>query len=120
LGEAAVKFSSLGQEKNIALLLTYQGRQLLILPPIRHWETQDGAGLPERVEVLIIPVTLPDSAQEALATRFKPAQVVIYGSPRRPLLEARASGAGVSLHFTRNGAVSVHLSSTGVTVRQRP
>lgn len=119
LGEAALKFPSLGQEKGTALLLTYQGRQALIIPPVRHWEDRDGAGLPEGVEVLIIPGILPDSAGTVLLDRFKPDQVVIYGNSRRATPEAGNWPARIPLQITRNGAVSVYLDAAGVTVRQR-
>jgi len=120
LGEAGLNFLSLGQEKGIVLLLTYQGRQVLVIPPLRHWEDRDGAGLPRRAEVLIIPGILPDSARDALLDRFKPDQAVVYGNPRQAPAEAGRRPARAPLHFTRDGAVSVYLTPTGVKVRQGP
>jgi len=119
-GGAVLKFPSLGRDQAAALLLAYQNRQVLVIPPLRKWEEWEGGGLPPGVDVLIVPVILKDSDWETLANRFQPDRVVVYGNPWRSPPEARHWPARVPLHSTSDGAVTIHLSSTGVTVRQRP
>jgi competence protein ComEC len=119
-GGAVLKFPSLGRDQAAALFLSFQDRQVLVIPPLRKWEDGQGAGLPPRVEVLIAPEILKDSHREALARRFQPDMVVVYGNPGRASQEASHWPARVALHSTSDGAVSIYLSATGVTVRQQP
>jgi beta-lactamase superfamily II metal-dependent hydrolase len=119
LGGVGLKFLPLGEDKETALLLTYQDRRALIIPPLKGLETKDAAGLPQGVEVLIVPQALLSSQGQSLAARVQPRRWVIYGESRR------RSGQDLDFrppdhasHFTQEGAVSVFLDENGSWVRQ--
>jgi competence protein ComEC len=119
LGEAEIRFPSPGRDREPVLLLGYQGRQVLVIPPSAPWGDWNGAGLPPRVDVLIAPGFLKDSARNALLERFKPERVVIYGNSRGLPLEPSGWPFRATPYFTRNGAVSIFLDAAGVTVGNR-
>ncbi len=119
LGAATLKFPQLGPEKGIALQLTYQGREVLLLPPLRRLEAEDLALAPRsQLEVLVIPVELAYSQScDSILARLRPQKLVIYGGPGR-LSQAAGQLAAIPGYFTRDGAVSVYLSPAGALVRQ--
>ncbi|MFA5110170.1 MAG: ComEC/Rec2 family competence protein [Desulfobaccales bacterium] len=117
LGSVALKFVKLGPDAGPALELDYQGRRVLLLPPGRKLAGYD---LPQNtgpLEALVLPAELADPrGRNLLLGSFKTRQVVIYG-------DSRAMGVTrtiwpVPCRYTREGAVSLYLAASGVTVRQ--
>ncbi len=119
LGGVGLKFLPLGEDKEPALLLTYKDRQALIIPPLKGLETKDAAGLPQGVEVLIVPQALLSSQGQSLAARVQPRRWVIYGvSNRRSGQDLDSRPPDHASYFTQEGAVSVFLDENGSRVRQ--
>ncbi len=119
LGDVGLKYITLGQEKGVALELTYQGGRALIIPPLRELSGEELAWAdgPDW-EVLVIPGDLTGpQGRDRLVSLLRPKKLVIYGS-FRPGASLGDLPAGIVCHFTRDGAVSVYLSPTGVTVKQ--
>ncbi len=119
LGGAGLKFLPLGEDQEPALLLTYKDRRALIIPPLKGLEIKDAAGLPQGVEVLIVPQALLSSQGQSLAALVQPRRWVIYGGSRRR--SGREPGYRPPDHagyFTQEGAVSVFLDENGSWVRQ--
>jgi hypothetical protein len=118
LGSVDLKYLTLGQERGVALELAYEGRRLLVIPPLRQLQAEDlpvTAGLP--LEVLVLPAELSGSqGLHRLLSQLKPKRVVVYGGFRA---NAAASLPGeIPALFTGEGAVSLYLSAAGVKVKQ--
>ncbi len=117
LGGAALKYVSLGRDAGLALELAYQGRRVLLIPPGRELA---GYNLPKAagpLEALVLPAELADPrGRNLLMASFKPRQVVIYGDSQA--LGATRTSWPVPCLYTREGAVSLYLADSGVTVRQ--
>ncbi len=113
LGDAALKFFQVSGDKGVALEVTYQGRRVLLLPPLGGLAAGD---LPPVAgpspEVLVISGEVTERLLEAL----QPRKAVVYGS--RQLAPAIGAGGRFPCLFTRDGAVTLTLSATGVTWRQ--
>ena len=120
LGGAGLKFLPLGKDKEPALLLTYKDRQALIIPPLKGLEIKDAAGLPQGVEVAIIPQSLLASPEwQSLQPSLNPRRLVIYGGHRRDIPPKPSSRPpDLPCHLTQEGAVSVFLNENGSRVRQ--
>lgn len=103
----------------MALHLNYQGREVLLLPPLRRLAAADLALAPEsQLEVLVIPGELADSQGcDPLLARLRPQKLVIYGGFGRHF-KAAGHPAAIPCYFTREGAVSVYLSPAGAFIRQ--
>jgi competence protein ComEC len=118
LGDMALAYPRLGPDLGVALRLRYQGRDLLILPPLRQAAAGlNLAGVPP-VEGLIVPADLVGSEQLArLAARLEARHLVAYGPGRR----TRGRGEpppDLPCLFTRDGAVSLYLSETALEAKQ--
>ena len=118
LGSVVLKYLTLGQEKGVALQLAYEGRRLLIIPPLRQLQAEDlpwSAGLP--LEVLVLPAELCGSpGLHRLLSQLKPESLVVYGGFRG---NAAAGLSGdIPALFTAEGAVSLYLAAAGVKVKQ--
>ncbi len=118
LGGAALKYVNLGRDAGLALELAYQGRRVLMIPPLRKLA---GYAVPDAVgplEALVLPAELADKGgRNLLMANLKPRQVVIiYGTSRR--LGVTKTSWPVPCLYTREGAVSLYLAASGVTTRQ--
>jgi competence protein ComEC len=120
LGPVRLAFPSLGPEVGVALQLDYQGQRVLIFPPLRPREAELLSPPPvSSLNLLVLPGQLARSpVLDSLLSRFKPEQLVIYGSPGATLPPGNRLGE-IPCHLTREGAVSVYLSASGAVVRQR-
>jgi hypothetical protein len=102
----------------VALQLQGEGRRVLIIPPVRHLDSQylpEGAAAAP--DLLILPALLAGHQEgRVLIRRLQPGSLVLYGGSRDPGDAGRAPG--IPCHFTRNGAVSVYLAPGSITVRQ--
>jgi len=117
LGSVGLEYLNLSQEGMVALQLSYQGRQVLVLPP-GHRLNPGELNLPpgSRLAALII----PGESARALDFQVKglrPEIIVIYGSSKGALPAPGAQG-GAGCHHTGEGAVSLRLSRAGAYVRQ--
>jgi hypothetical protein len=121
LGPVALAFPSLGPDAGVALQLTYQGREVLILPPLRPGQAEKLAAPPAHsLTLLVLPAELAQGpALNLLLTRLQPEQLVVYGLSRQP----PAAGSPISgrpCHLTGEGAVSAYLGGPGAVIRQWP
>jgi competence protein ComEC len=119
LGSVILKFLQLGQERGVAMQLQGEGRRALIIPPVRHLDSQDlppGAAVAPDLLILPAPLALRPEGR-VLIRRLQPGCLVLYGGSRDSGDAGRAP-AGIPCHFTRNGAVSVYLAPGSITVRQ--
>jgi competence protein ComEC len=119
LGSVGLEFPTLEQGEGVALQLSYQGRRVLIIPPLSRLEA---AGLPvasgSPLALLVLPWDLAfGQDRDPLLALLKPERVVVYGGSRR---SSPTGGlpAHLPCHRTLEGAVSVSFSPTGVTVKQ--
>jgi competence protein ComEC len=117
LGGVKLEFLRLGQEKGLAMQLTWEGRRVLLLPPARQLAFRDlpgGAGPPPDLLVLPASLAAQEGAPAALA-ELNPGRLVLYGSRR----DGAALGESAIPRFlTLNGAVSVYLARGEVSVSQ--
>ncbi len=118
LGSVTLNYLKLGEDQDFALGLSWSGRQVLILPPERQPAIPPtfqpaATGL----DLLILPAALARSPDlPALLARLHPHDLLIYGGSVK--IDER-DGVGVTPgHFTREGAVSVHLAPAKVTICQ--
>jgi competence protein ComEC len=119
LGSVGLEFPTLGQREGVALQLSYQGRRVLIIPPLSRLEASGLPGaLGPPLALLVLPWELAAGQdRDPLLTILRPERVVIYGGSR---LSSPTGGLPGHLpcHRTQEGAVSVSFSPTGVTVKQ--
>jgi len=117
LGSVGLEYLNLSQEGMVALQLSYQGRQVLVLPP-GHRLNPGELNLPpgSRLAAMIIPGELA-RALDFQAKGLRPEIIVIYGSSKGTLPAPGGQG-GAGCHHTGEGAVSLHLSRAGAYVRQ--
>ena len=97
--------------------VTYQGRRVLLVPPVRGLAADALPVVAGSLEALVLPVELSTSEnRNHIMARLKPRRVVVYGDPGRP--RAARSPWPAPCQFTREGAVSLYLDAAGVTARQ--
>jgi competence protein ComEC len=112
LGSVGLALINLPGGKGVALQLFYQGREVMILPPLSQGAAQRLALAPaSSPEVLIIPGNL----LAPLLALFRPQVLVVYGSFDPTALAGKPTG--LSCFFTQEGAVSLYLTGQGVTPR---
>ncbi len=114
LGGVKLTYYALENGRGAALGITCSGRRVVIFPPIRlsaPESPQVAADAP--LEALVIP---REPSPEWLAA-LKPKYVLVYGMPERdlPRLESRPQ---IHVLYTREGAVTLYLTSTGLTLKQ--
>ena len=118
LGSLGLEYLKLGQDQGFALQITGPGRRVLILPPGRDLELPPQFEPPETgLDLLVLPAGLagsPDDLLPPFLARLRPRLLIIYGGD----LGAAGPETGIPSHFTREGAVSVHLEPAEVSVRQ--
>jgi competence protein ComEC len=117
LGSLGLKFLQLGPEAGVALEVAYQGRRVMFIPPVTALTALDlpaGAG---PLELLVCPAELATPrGRNLIMGRLQPRRVVIYGDGSRS--GAARTSWPVPCQFTREGAVSLYLAASGVTMRQ--
>lgn len=111
LGEVQLDYweGSPGQE--MALKVTCQGRQVLLLPPLGR----DSSGLKWPPESDLEALVAPEDAAPELVARFSARNLIFYGSREPGKLRP---GWRVPVFYTREGAVTLHLDGGGASVRQ--
>ena len=118
LGSVNLDYLQLGDDKDFALGLSWSGRQVLILPPGRQPAIPPtfqpaATGL----DLLVLPAAQARSPDlPALLARLHPHDLVIYGGSLE--VDERDGLGGRPCHFTREGAISVHLAAARVTICQ--
>jgi competence protein ComEC len=117
LGSVDLKYVRLAPEAAPALEVAYEGQRVLLVPPVEGFAAEDlpaGAG---PLAALVLPAALAGPQERNLImARLQPLRVVVYGDPGRS--GADRSPWPVDCRFTREGAVSLYLAASGVTVRQ--
>jgi len=117
VGTVALQYVKLAPDAAPALEVAYQGRRVLLLPPVGGLAADALQGVAGSLEVLVIPAELATSEnRNHIMARLKPRRVVVYGDPIRS--GAARSPWPVPCDFTRKGAVSLYLDASGVTARQ--
>jgi competence protein ComEC len=117
LGSVGLEFLRLGDDGATALRFSHQGRQVLIMPPVRRLDTGALTLAPgSRVAALLLPAALAQTL-EAYRERWHPEIMVIYGAPRKAVAAAPQPGR-IRGYFTREGAVSLRISGNAVAVHQ--
>jgi competence protein ComEC len=117
LGSVTLKYVKLGPDAAPALEVAYQGRRVLLLPPMRGLAADDLPEVDGSLEAMVLPAELATSEnRNHILARLKPRRVVIYGDPGRA--GAAQSPWPVPCQFTREGAVSLYLDAAGVAARQ--
>ena len=106
LGSVEVAYPSLGKGLGVALQITLQGRQVVLLPPMSKAVAKKLSWKPGQAPDVLV---LPGDLVEPLLTRVRPQALVIYGSRRPP--EEASLPAGLPVRFTQEGAVSISLSA---------
>ena len=104
----------------IILHLDYQGKRLLIVPPApAAWRQLClDAGLSPS-HVLILPSTnLRGDFLNSCLSQVKPQLVIVTGSPAADLTAEISQYEDISWHFTRQGAVTLTISTQGLEVNQ--
>ena len=117
LGSVDLKYVKLAADAAPALEVAYQGQRVLLVPPVGGLAADDLPAAAGPLAALVIPGALagPRGPQPIL-DRLNPRRVVVYGDPGRSA--AARSPWPVPCQFTREGAVSLYLTASGVTARQ--
>jgi competence protein ComEC len=125
LGEVEMAFVAVGEDEDVALQLIWQGRRVLIVPPLRRLSGDlPGSGAAGRLDLLVLPASLAASREEAqhrgregpdLLARLSPRRLIVYGGREGENLGYKLEPPH---HFTREGALSVYLCPDQVRVRQ--
>jgi ComEC/Rec2-related protein len=118
LGNMDLKFIKMTQATGPAMEAVYQASRVLIIPPGRGLSADDVPDPTGALAVLVLPAELADPRDRyPILRRLHPQQVIVYGDSSR---SGGTRGTWPSpCRFTRDGAVSIYLSSGGVTTRQR-
>jgi competence protein ComEC len=117
LGSVDLKYVKLAPDAAPALEVAYQDQRVLLIPPVEGLTADDLPAAGGTLVALVLPAALaapPD--RNLIMARLKPRRVVVYGDPGRS--GADRSPWPVPCRFTREGAVSLYLAASGVTVRQ--
>jgi hypothetical protein len=113
LGSMTFAYPMWAEGQGVALQVTSQGRQGLILPPLKRAVLETLPWLEESpLTVLVAPGEVP----AAVVNRLRPEHLIVYGS-REPQAE-KANPAGPSPYLTRHGAVTLSFSEKGATCNQ--
>ncbi|MBM4285335.1 MAG: ComEC family competence protein [Deltaproteobacteria bacterium] len=112
LGSVTLTYPSLGEGRGVGLLLTWEGRRVLIVPP----RSMDDAAprLPPGGPPAVL--VAPGDLAAELAPRLRPQVLVIYGEKWVP--PASALPVGLRALNTAQGAVTLAVTPGAVTVQQ--
>ena len=117
LGSVDLKYVKLAADAAPALEVAYQGQRVLLVPPVGGLAADDLPAAAGPLAALVIPGALAGPRdRQAIMDRLNPRRVVVYGDAGRS--DAARSPWPVPCQFTREGAVSLHLSASGVSARQ--
>jgi len=112
LGGLSLGYPTWEEGRGLALKISCQGRQALILPPLQGSVLEKLPWLEEeRLAVLVAPGDVP----AAVVARLKPEALVLYGS-REP--ESGADHLEATTYLTRQGAVTVTFTEEGAACSQ--
>ncbi len=113
LGSMTLTYPMWAEGQGVALQVTCQGRQGLILPPLKRavWET-----LPWVEENPLTVLVAPGEVPAAVVTRLRPENLIVYGS-REPQAE-KANPPKPSPYLTRHGAITLTFTEKGATCNQ--
>jgi len=112
LGEMTLSYLSWEEGKGAALQVTCQGRQALILPPLKR-TVLENLPWPEAGPLTVL--VAPGDAYAAAVARLKPENLVLYGS-REPA--AGNTGLSRSTRLTKQGAVTLTFTDKGASLSQ--
>jgi hypothetical protein len=116
LGSVALQYVNLAVDAAPALEVAYHGQRVLLIPSAKGL-TAEALPAAAPLAALVLPAELAGPRDRSLImARLNPGRVVVYGDPGR-------SGAARTLwpvpcQFTREGAVSLFLTASGITASQ--
>jgi competence protein ComEC len=113
LGGMSLAYPSWDRGWGVALKITYQGRQALILPPLRQTVVEK---LPWPEEGPLAVLVAPGDVPASVVARLKPKSLVFYGF-RRPE-RGSADPSRPITYLTRQGAVTLTFTEQGASFRQ--
>lgn len=114
VGSMTLDYLSLAERQGVGLLVTCQGRKILILPPLKPAALES---LPTNLaESPLTALVAPGEAAAALAARLRPEQVIVYGF--RKTEAGKYGSSRPSTYLTRDGAVTLTMSEAGASCRQ--
>ena len=113
LGGMSLAYPSWDSGRGVALKVTNQGRQVLILPPLPRAVVEK---LPCPEESPLAVLVAPGDVPAAVVARLKPGNLVFYGS--RGPEGGNANRSRPPTYLTRQGAVTLTLTEKGTSFRQ--
>ena len=113
LGGMSLAYPSWDSGRGVALKVTNQGRQVLILPPLPRAVVEK---LPCPEESPLAVLVAPGDVPAAVVARLKPGNLVFYGS--RGPEGGNANRSRPTTYLTRQGAVTLTLTEKGTSFRQ--
>ncbi len=113
LGGMSLAYPTWDRGWGVALKITYQGRQALILPPLRQTVVEK---LPWPEDSPLAVLVAPGDVPPSVVARLKPKSLVFYGS-RGPEPQ-RANPSRPPTYLTRQGAVTLTFTEKGAAFRQ--
>jgi competence protein ComEC len=117
LGSVDLRYVKLGVDAAPALEVAHQGQRVLMIPPVGGLAADDLPAAAGPLAALVLPAELAGPQDRtSIMARLNPGRVVVYGDPSRS--GAARSPWPVPCQFTREGAVSLYLTASGVTARQ--
>jgi hypothetical protein len=117
LGSVDLKYVKLAVDAAPALEVAHGGQRVMLLPPVGRYAAEDLPPAAGPLEALVLPAELAGTRERNLIlARLKPWRVVVYGDPVRN--GAARTTWPVPCQFTRDGAVSLYLTASGVTAQQ--
>jgi len=112
LGEMNLTYLSWEEGKGAALAVTCQGREILILPPLRRQVLEN---LPWPEGARLTALVAPGDASPAAVARLQPENLILYGSKENGAGNPDASRPTC---LTRKGAVTLTFTGKGASLSQ--
>jgi ComEC/Rec2-related protein len=113
LGGMSLAYLSWDKGWGVALKITYQGRQVLILPPLRQ-AVVEKLPWPEGSSLAVL--VAPGDVLASVVARLKPESLVCYGF-RRPEPGSAKPSQPIT-YLTRKGAVTLTFTEQGTSFKQ--
>jgi ComEC/Rec2-related protein len=113
LGGLSLTYPTWEKGQGVALKITCQGQQTLILPPLKRSVLEMLPGLKESPLAVLV---APGDVSPAVVARLQPETLVLYGH-REPGAK-NPDPAGPSPYLTRQGAVTLTFTGKGATCTQ--
>jgi beta-lactamase superfamily II metal-dependent hydrolase len=112
LGDARLNLLQIQDGKALALHLNYQGRQVLLLPPLGRAAKAELPAIPGPLEVLVT----ASEGSHLLVAQMQPRHLILYGRPPSPA--ATAADCRLPVLATRDGTVTIRIARDGTTLSQ--